>query len=258
MLTAFNFHESIKAWPDNLSCPPRSARNLKVGSSQANLLIEYLSAGTDSTSAVNKGLDAKRRLLLAGPSVVPDLEARLLSGRWDDKVKCYSLLVEMGERVVEALEQHLADKPPTVILWDSGVLHELNRPASETVLRELLRNPSFYVRHLSALVLAFRRVATPIDAEWLLTELIDALHSDALVEGSAFTVAGGSLALLNHIAGRSFLPDGRPIEIYNLTWMFPPPVLPFPLAAPSFDSASRVEIIRTVETWLAAHRRTAR
>jgi hypothetical protein len=44
------------------------------------------------------------------------------------------------------------------------------------------------VRHLSALVLALRRVATPIDAEWLVAELIDALHSDALVEGSAFSV----------------------------------------------------------------------
>jgi hypothetical protein len=229
-----------------------------MGSTQADVLSEFLAAGTESAQAVEQRLDAKRRLLHDGPSAVPDLEARLVSGVWNDKVKCYSLLVEMGDPVVEPLERHLADKPPTVILWDSAVLHEFHRPAGETALRELLRHPDPYVRHLSALVLAFRQVATPTDAEWLVPDLIDALHSDASIEGSAFPVAAASLALLNLIAGKSFLPDGGPVEIYNQTWMFPPPVLPFPLAALTLDSASRAEIIRAVETWWTARRGRAK
>jgi hypothetical protein len=221
-------------------------------SNLADVLNEFLAAGTESTRAVEQGLDAKRRLILAGPLAVPDLEARLAAGQWQDKVKCYSLLVEMGDAVAESLEQHLADKPPTVILWDSAVLQQLNRGTGETALRGLLRHPDPYIRNLSALVLGFRQIATSSDAKWLVPDLIDALRSEALIEGSDFPVAGGSLALLNRIAGRSFLPDGRAIEIYNMTWMFPPPLLPFPLTAVMLDSASRVEIIRAVEAWWTA------
>lgn len=218
----------------------------------AKALSEYLAAGTDSAQEVERGLDAKRSLLHAGPSAVPYLEKRLASGRWDDKVKCYSLLVEMGNRVVESLERRLADKPPTVVLWESAVLHGLHRPAGESAPCELLRHPDSYVRHLTALVLAFRQVATPTNAEWLVPELIDGLRSDALIEGSTFPVAAGSLALLNLVAGKSFLVDGQTVEIYNMTWMFPPPVLPFPLAALTLDSASRAEIISAAEMWWAA------
>jgi HEAT repeat protein len=220
------------------------------------VLSEFLAAGTESASAVQRGVDAQRRLLDAGPLAVPDIEARLASGTWSDKVKCYSLLVEMGDPARESLERGLADKPSIVIIWDSAVLYELQRPTGATELRKLLRHADPYVRHLSALVLAFRHLPAPTEAEWLVPDLIDALRSDALIEGSAFSVAAGSLALLNLIAGRSFLRDGKPIEIYNYTWMFPPPVLPFPLSALTLDPACWGEIISSVQAWWTARLET--
>src|SRR5262249_55182004 len=113
------------------------------------------------------------------------------------------------------------------------------------------QHPVAYWRHLSALAIAFQHLAEPPDLPRLVPVLIDALHSDQFIEGSGFSVAGGSLASLNEIAGKWFMPDGRSIEAFNLSWAFPPPIVPFPLAPAALDDASRARVFANVESWWA-------
>jgi len=221
-------------------------------------LDEYLADQTNTSSEVERGQAAKRTVIKAGSDAVPIIEARLLSGSFEHKRRCFGLLIEMANQISNSIARSLPDKPPLLIIWETAVLIQVGEGFDRAPLFDLLKHPDPYLRHLSALAIAFQGLGQPAEAPRLIPVLIDALRSEAKIEGSQFPVAGGSLACLSKLASSSFLPDGRAIEIYNSTWAFPPPVLPFPLTAIALSGAEREQTILEVDQWWRANQATFR
>src|SRR5262249_28747428 len=80
-------------------------------------LDEVLAGRTDTSASVEQMQQARRRLLDAGAAAVPTIEARLASGSFEDKRRCYALLIEMGDRIAASFQQGLASRPPAVVVW---------------------------------------------------------------------------------------------------------------------------------------------
>jgi hypothetical protein len=213
--------------------------------------------GRELTSAdVEEGQRSRQALLDGGSASVPALLSRLSDPDFGVKDICYDLILEIGDPARQTLYRELQERGPVVDLWIAAMLQHLGDESAMDRIRPYLQHPDDYVRHLTALALAFQKPdsPTPPDEE-LASLLVDALRDEQSIEGTPFTVAGSALACLTRMSGENFLYPLREIQFYNYEhFLYPPPLHPFPFAADHFTKAGEEEkrgIRQRVEAWLA-------
>jgi len=209
---------------------------------------------------MEKGQRGKRCLVSAGSASVPVLLDRLSDPDFAIKDVCYDLILEIGEPAKDALYGELGRRGPIVDIWITAMLRHLGDERAMDRLWSYLQDPVDYVRHLSALALAFQLLDSPTPpAEELLVVLVEALEDEQTIEGTPFTVAGSALACLTRLSGESFISPPREIQFYNYEhFVYPPPLHPFPFAADYLSKAEEEEkrnIRKRVQAWIAKSQR---
>jgi hypothetical protein len=224
-------------------------------------LTAYLASlplpGRELTSAdVEKGQRGKQCLIEGGDASVPVLLDRLSDPDFRIKDVCYDLILEIGNPAKGALYGELGKRGPIVDIWITSMLQRLGEERAMDRLWAYLQDPVDYIRHLSALALAFQLFHSPTPPpEELLAVLLDALENEQTIEGTPFTVAGSALGCLTRLSGESFISPPKEIQFYNYEhFLYPPPLHPFPFAADYFTKAEEGEkrnIRRRVQAWIA-------
>lgn len=213
--------------------------------------------GRELTSAdVEKGQHSKQSLIQGGAASVPVLLDRLSDPDFRIKDICYDLVLEIGNLAKDALYGELGRRGPIVDIWIAAMLQYLSDERAMDRLWPYLHDPVDYVRHLSALALAFHLLDSPTTPpEELLAVLVDALGNEQTIEGTPFTVAGSALGCLTRMSGESFVSPPREIQFYNYEhFLYPPPLHPFPFAADYLTKAEEEEkrnIRKRVQAWVA-------
>lgn len=213
--------------------------------------------GRELTSAdVEKGQRSKQSLIEGGDASVPVLLDRLSDPDFHIKDICYDLILEIGNPAKGALYGELGKRGPIVDIWITAMLQHLGDERAMDRLWPYVEDPVDYVRHLSALALAFQLLDSPTaPPEKLLAVLLDALENEQTIEGTPFTVAGSALGCLTRLSGESFISPPREIQFYNYEhFLYPPPLHPFPFAADYFTNAEEGDkrnIRKRVQAWVA-------
>src|SRR2546426_12211249 len=153
-------------------------------------LTDYLASlplpGRELTSAdMEKGQRGKQCLIEGGDASVPMLLERLSDPDFRIKDAIYDLILEIGNPAKAALYRELGKRGPMVDIWISSMLQRLGEEKAMARLSPYLQHPDNYVRHLTALALAFQlfdsRETPPTE---LLTVLLDALGNEQTIEGT--------------------------------------------------------------------------
>jgi len=214
--------------------------------------------GREVTAAdVERGQRSKQSLIQGGAASVPVLLDRLSDPDFHIKDICYRLVLEIGNPTKDALNAELSKRGPIIDIWIAGMLQQLGDERAMDRLWPYLRDPVDYVRHLSALALAFHFInSSSTPPEELLTVLVDALGDEQTIEGSPFTVAGSALGCLTRLSGENFISPPGEIQFYNYEhFLYPPPLHPFPFAADYLtktDEEEKRNIRSRVQAWLAS------
>lgn len=226
-----------------------------------NYLASLPLPGRELTSAdVEKGQRSKQLLIQGGAASVPVLLDRLIHPDFHIKDACYDVVLEIGKPAKEALYGELGTRGPVMDMWIAGMLHHLGDERAMDRLWPYLRDPVDYVRHLTALVLAFQLLdSAAAPPEELLTVLVEALANEKTIEGTPFTIAGSALGCLTRLSGEHFISPPTEIQFYNYEhFLYPPPLHPFPFAADYFTKAEEGEkrnIRSRVQAWVASRPR---
>jgi hypothetical protein len=213
--------------------------------------------GRDLTSAeVERGQRSKQAVIDGGRASIPMLLDRLKDPDFLIKDNCYDLVLEIGNAAKPALYEELGRRGPIVDIWIVAMLRYLGDERAMDRLCSFLDDPVPYVRHLSALALAFRILDSLARLPHkLLTVLVEALENEQTIEGTPFTIAGSALGCLTRMSGKSFISSPTAIQFYNDEhFLYPPPVHPFPFAADHLTMAPEEEkrrIRQRVEAWVA-------
>ncbi|WP_373501383.1 hypothetical protein [Desulfococcus sp.] len=225
-------------------------------------LDTYLSSlplpGRELTSAdVEKGQDSKLSLIQGGAASVPVLLDRFSDPDFRIKDICYDLVLEIGNPAKDPLYGELGMRGPIMDIWIAAMLQHIGEESAMVRLWPYLRDPVDYVRHLTALALAFQILDSPATPpEELLAVLVDALGNEQTIEGTHFTIAGSALGCLTRLSGESFISPPRKIQFYNYEhFLYPPPLHPFPFAADYITKAEveeRWNIRRRIQAWVAS------
>jgi hypothetical protein len=226
-----------------------------------NYLASLRLPGRELTAAdVETGQRSKQSLIQSGGASVPVLLDRFSDPDFWVKDILYKLLLEIGNSAKDALYGELGRRGPIMDIWIAAMLQHLGDENAMDRLWPYLRDPVDYVRHLSALALAFQLLDSPATPpEELLTVLVDALGNEQTIEGTPFTVAGSALGSLTRLSGQNFLSPPRNIQFYNYEhFLYPPPLHPFPFAADYLTKAEEGEkrnIRSRVQEWVASRPR---
>jgi hypothetical protein len=223
-----------------------------------NYLASLPLPGRELTAAdVETGQRSKQSLIQSGGASVPVLLDRFSDPDFWVKDILYKLLLEIGNSAKDALYGELGRRGPIMDIWIAAMLQHLGDENAMDRLWPYLRDLVDYVRHLSALALAFQLLDSPATPpEELLNVLVDALGNEHTIEGSPFTVAGSALGLLTRLSGENFISPPGEIQFYNYEhFLYPPPLHPFPFAADYLTEAEEGEkrnIRSRVQEWAAS------
>lgn len=208
-----------------------------------------------SSAEVEQGQRSKQMVLAGKADSVPALLDSLKAPDFVNKDACYDLLLEIGIPVKEALTSALGERGRDVDIWIIAILKQLGDDSAMERLWGMLEDANPYIRHLSALALAFQYVDAGASSEALFPVLVDALASEQKIEGTPFSVAGSALGCLTKMSGENFLSHPQAITFYNYEhFLYPPPIHPFPFAADFITTApedERQRIRQRAKTWLA-------
>jgi hypothetical protein len=183
--------------------------NSKGGKTAAENLETFLATlprpGQELTvAAVEEGQRSKQALLDGGAASVPILLNRLADPDFIVKDTCYDLVLQIGEPAKEVPYREFKKRGPIVDIWIDGILQQLGDKGGMDRIRPYLHDRVDYVRHLTALALAFENLDSPNDAKEFVSVLVDALQDERSIEGTPFTVAGSALACLTRITRQIF------------------------------------------------------
>ena len=219
--------------------------------------------GRELTSAdVEKGQQSKQALMQSGAASVPVLLDQLSAPDFYVKDACYDLILEIGNPAKEVLSSEMGQRGAITDIWFAAILQHLGDESAMDSLWPSLQDPDDYVRHLTALALAFRLFDSSAAApDELLAVLMDALGDEQTIEGTPFTVAGSALGSLTRLSGENFIDPPHEIQFYNGEYfLYPPPVHPFPFAADYItrvDEEEKRNIRNRIQSWMASRPRPA-
>lgn len=232
--------------------------------SLAECLAAYLGSlplpGRQLTSAdVEKGQRGKQRVVDAGGAAVPLLLDGIAQPDFQVKDVCFDLILNIGTPAKDALRRELGRRGPVLDIWIEVMRARLGDAAALAGLLPYLDHALPYVRHLSALALAFQAIASQTAAPpQIHPVLLDALDSTQTIEGTPFTIAGSALGCLTALSGEDFLATRTQVQFYNFEhFVFPPPLHPFPFVADHFTGLAdraKQDVRERVRTWIAGHR----
>ncbi len=240
-------------------------KSVNAGKTFHECLDTYLASlplpGRRLTSAdVEEGQLCRQALIQGGAASVPALLDRLGDPDFYVKDSCYDLVLEIGNPAKDILYGELGRRGPITDIWIIAMLNYLGDEHAMDRLWAYLRDPDDYVRHLSALALAFQLLdSSEAPPEELLAVLVEALGNERTIEGTPFTVAGSALGCLIRLSGESFLSPPRKIQFYNYEhFLYPPPIHPFPFCADYMTKAEEEEkrhIRSRIQAWVASRLR---
>ncbi|CAN92265.1 hypothetical protein predicted by Glimmer/Critica [Sorangium cellulosum So ce56] len=213
-----------------------------------------------TSAAMAEAQHARAAILEMGERAVGPLSRRWESSSFTEKDAAWDLVLEIGPAVVPELRRRAHELSPTARIWAASARHHFGDATAVGDLVAMLKSETPHVRHLAALALVFQGDVPPSAEEPAVAALVDALHSEAKLESTAFSVAGAALACLVAATGQPLLPPDKPIRFYNyVAFAFPPPVHPFPFASDYLGDAppdERAAIVAAAEAWWNAPGRT--
>jgi HEAT repeat protein len=202
--------------------------------SPEDLFQTYLRAlplpGNQITSAqVESGQIARRDIVKLGDGAVPTLLDSIATQEFTTKDAAFDLILEIGDPARSVLHRERGLRGPVVDMWIASALLELGEPRALDRLWPLLTEPEDHVRHLAALTLSFRLEDAAAHLEILRPVLLEALDDLNRIEGTPFIIAASALAMLSRLTGDHLFGE---IRLYNFdSFVYPPPLHPFPFAA---------------------------